>query len=144
MVLRRSTPHGAETFSRQHDPDLVARFSAAEVCGFVQYMVANGFGIDRSDMLASSRRQAPVAFARQAAMYLAHVACGYNLTDVGRCFARDRTTVAHACERVEDRRDAPSVDLALDYLEVALSAWLAATGARPAPNREQTASGREG
>ena len=38
-------------------------------------------------------------------MYLAHVTCGLSLTEVGEVFARDRTTVAHACGRVEDLRD---------------------------------------
>jgi hypothetical protein len=35
-------------------------------------------------------------------------------------FARDRTTVAHACARIEDRRDAAPFDRALDLLEGAL------------------------
>jgi hypothetical protein len=32
-------------------------------------------------------------------------------------FARDRTTVAHACGLVEDRRDDPAFDRSLDLLE---------------------------
>ena len=50
-------------------------------------------------------------------MYLAHVACGLTLTEVGHLFARDRTTVAHACSRVEDRREEPLFDRALQLLE---------------------------
>jgi chromosomal replication initiation ATPase DnaA len=53
-------------------------------------------------------------------MYLAHVGLGMNLTEVARVFARDRTTVAHACARIEDRRDAAPFDRALDLLEGAL------------------------
>jgi hypothetical protein len=61
-----------------------------------------------------------VAFARQVSMYLAHVGCGLSLTDVGILFARDRSTVAHACCVVEDRRDDPEFDSRLDHLERAI------------------------
>jgi chromosomal replication initiation ATPase DnaA len=50
-------------------------------------------------------------------MYLAHVACGLSLTEVGRLFARDRTTVAHACGLIEDRRDDAAFDRALELIE---------------------------
>jgi chromosomal replication initiation ATPase DnaA len=55
-------------------------------------------------------------------MYLAHVAGGLTLVEVARLFARDRTTVAHACAVVEDRRDDPEFDRTLAVLEFALAA----------------------
>jgi chromosomal replication initiation ATPase DnaA len=57
---------------------------------------------------------------RQTAMYLAHVAFGLTYTEIGQLFSRDRTTVAHACGVVEERRDDPIVDRALTTLEQAL------------------------
>jgi len=60
------------------------------------------------------------AFARQIAMYLAHVVFGLTLTEVGAAFGRDRTTVRHACALVEDRRDQPGFELALAALEAGL------------------------
>ncbi len=63
-------------------------------------------------------------FARQMAMYLAHVGCGVSLTEVGHLFERDRTTVAHACGLVEDRRDDPDFDHRLNHLERAVSCLL--------------------
>jgi chromosomal replication initiation ATPase DnaA len=54
-------------------------------------------------------------------MYLAHVVCGLSLTEVGTLFARDRTTVAHACSLVEDRRDDPELDGRLERLERAIA-----------------------
>ena len=60
--------------------------------------------------------------ARKVAMYLAHVACRLSLTDTGKLFNRDRTTVAHACAVIEDRRDDPLFDRALDLLEWAVAA----------------------
>jgi Bacterial dnaA protein helix-turn-helix len=61
-----------------------------------------------------------VAFARQVAMYLAHTGGGISFSEVGRLFARDRTTVAHACALVEDMRDDPAFDRCLAFLELAL------------------------
>jgi chromosomal replication initiation ATPase DnaA len=42
---------------------------------------------------------------------------GLSLTEVGNVFARDRTTVAYACSRIEDLRDDPRFDRSLHLLE---------------------------
>ncbi len=83
----------------------------------IEAAVSQVFGVAYSDLRKSTRGRAPVALARQVAMYLAHVADGRTLTDVGKLFSRDRTTVSHACAVVEDRRDDPSFDYALELLE---------------------------
>jgi chromosomal replication initiation ATPase DnaA len=70
--------------------------------------------------LCSKRRSAPIAFARQNAMYLTHVAFGLSFTAVGRAFGRDRTTAAHACRVVEERRTDPAFDARMALLEHAL------------------------
>ncbi len=80
------------------------------------------FGIAGHDLRRTTRGRANVALARQVAMYLAHVGCGLSLTEAGRLFGRDRTTVAHACGVIEDRRDDPAFDRALDLLEWAVPA----------------------
>ena len=79
--------------------------------------VAAAFTIPIGELHAGSRRSAEIAFARQNAMYLAHVALGLNYTDAGRAFGRDRTTAAHACRVVEDSRTDPGIDARLDSLE---------------------------
>ncbi len=86
--------------------------------------VASAFGISEMELRASTRRCAAVAFARQVAMYLAHVACGYSLTEVGVMFQRDRTTAAYACRKIEDSRDDPDLDFCLDCLESAVRGWI--------------------
>jgi len=86
----------------------------------IEQAVIQVFGVEPGDLRRVSRGRARVALARQVAMYLAHVACGLTLTDTGRLFGRDRTTVAHACGVVEDRRDDPLFDRALDLLEWAV------------------------
>jgi chromosomal replication initiation ATPase DnaA len=50
-------------------------------------------------------------------MYLAHVVLGLNYSATGLLFSRDRTTAAHACQVVEDRRDDPAIDRLLQQLE---------------------------
>ena len=96
----------------------------------VEPAVAAVFEIDMDDLQARTRGSARVAFARQVAMYLAHVVCGLSLTEVGQLFARDRTTVAHACEVVEDRRDEPELDIRLEHLELAVSSLIDALSLR--------------
>ena len=56
-------------------------------------------------------------FARQTAMYLLHVVCGFTLTEVAALFGRDRATASHACHRIEDLRDDPCFDRRLTQLE---------------------------
>jgi chromosomal replication initiation ATPase DnaA len=90
------------------------------VCRFVETLVAAALGIGLSELRARSRGRAAAAFARQTAMYLAHVHFGLSLSQVGRTFGRDRTTVAHACARVEDCRDDPKFERILALLESAL------------------------
>ena len=69
----------------------------------------------------TGRRGSPrAAQARQVAMYLCHVALGMSLSRVGAAFARDRSTVAHACHAMEERRDDPDFDDWIGDLEEAL------------------------
>jgi chromosomal replication initiation ATPase DnaA len=82
------------------------------------------FEVDVGDLQSEARGSPRVAFARQVAMYLANVVCGLSLTEVGTLFARDRTTVSHACTVVEDRRDDPELDGRLGHLERAVAALI--------------------
>ena len=86
----------------------------------IELAVSRVFGVDLSALDRVSRGMARISLARQVAMYLAHVGCGLSLTSAGRLFGRDRTTVAHACLIIEDRRDDPLFDRSLDLLEWAV------------------------
>jgi len=92
--------------------------------------VAAVFEVDLRDLRAATRGSTRTAFARQVAMYLAHVVCGLSLTEVGTLFARDRTTAAHACSVVEDRRDDPDLDGRLEHLERAVASLIDALFSR--------------
>src|SRR6266436_4328035 len=83
---------------------------AAPVRAIVESVITAAFAVPTYQLRATTRGTAPIAFARQSAMYLAHVALGLSYTDVGRTFGRNRTTAAHACRRVEDRREDPRID----------------------------------
>ncbi len=61
-----------------------------------------------------------IAFARQLAMYLAHVACGMNFAEAGALYGRHAKTAAHGCRLVEDKRDDPAFDRIVALLERAV------------------------
>lgn len=67
--------------------------------------VAAARGVSLSALLRRSRGRDRDAAARQLAMYLVHVLLGRPQEVVAELFGRDRTTVAHACQRLEDFRD---------------------------------------
>ncbi len=93
-------------------PDDIAR-----ICWLMEMAIAAAFAVPVDEMRAPSRRSAAVAFARQSAMYLANVVFELDYSTTGRLFHRDRTTAAHACQLVEERRDDPAIDRLLHMLE---------------------------
>jgi chromosomal replication initiation ATPase DnaA len=104
---------------------------ATQICRLLQSATAAAFGVPLEEIRASSRRAAEVAFARQSAMYLAHVALGLSYSAVGVLFHRDRTTAAYACRLVEDRRDDPTIDRLLQRLEALCDEFACASATQP-------------
>jgi len=100
-------------------------------CRFVEALVSAALGIGIAALRTSGRGSAAEAMARQVAMYLAHVNLGLSLSQVGKDFGRDRTTVAHACSRVEDHRDDPRFERIIACLEAALDRWLVPSRGAP-------------
>ena len=74
----------------------------------LEQAVSRVFMVASADLWSGTRGRPRVAFARQVAMYLAHVAWGLSLTD--------------ACGLVEDLRDDPVLDRSLELLEGVLRA----------------------
>ena len=87
------------------------------LCDVIALATAAAFAVPVGELISTSRRTPYIAFARQSAMYLAHVTFGLNYSEVARAFGRDRTTAAHACQLVEERRDDPAIDAVLGSLE---------------------------
>ncbi len=73
-------------------------------------------------MMRPGRGQAREVLARHICMYLLHVVFSLSPTVIGCLFRKDRTTVAHACRRIEERRDKAAFDAFLHALEVASGA----------------------
>lgn len=91
--------------------------SAAQLAAGVAGYALN---VNPEDIIGDSRGSAQVAFARQVAAYLCHTAFEWSLSRVAMVFGRDRSTVAHACHVIEDRRDEPQFDLWISALETSL------------------------
>lgn len=83
----------------------------------IEIAVSQVFAVPLSMLKSQSRETADIAHARQVAMYLAHVIGSMPLAEIGQAFGWDRTTVAYACNVVEDRRDEPKFNRTLDLLE---------------------------
>lgn len=90
-----------------------ARFA----CELVGYTLA----IDE-DLMCPTRGSPNSALARQMSMYLCHIGFSMSLHRVANAFGRDRSTIAHACHLIEDKRDDANYDSLLDALEIALKA----------------------
>jgi chromosomal replication initiation ATPase DnaA len=69
------------------------------------------------DAIIAGVRKTQVAFARQVAMYIAYTAYGMSLSRVAAAFGRDRSTIAHACRVMEERREDGSFDRWMDSIE---------------------------
>jgi hypothetical protein len=93
------------------DPDLAA------FCRLLHAAVGAAFAVPIDEIGARTRGRPQAAFARQSAMYLVHIVLRLGYADVGALFGRDRTTAAHACRLVEERRDDPGIDALLLALE---------------------------
>jgi hypothetical protein len=97
------------------EPELPSELRALRV--IIEQTAAHAFDIEPELLSFPSRGRARIALARQAAMYVAHVGLSLSLTQVGQLFDRDRTTVAHACAIVEQRRDDVAFDRAITLVE---------------------------
>ncbi|WP_409433473.1 helix-turn-helix domain-containing protein [Litorimonas sp. RW-G-Af-16] len=75
------------------------------------------FGLPDLSISGHRRGDTQHCFARQVAMYLLHVTYNVTLTRTAQLFSKDRSTVSHACNVVEDSRDDPVFDRKISKLE---------------------------
>jgi chromosomal replication initiator protein len=89
----------------------------------IQAAVAARFEVSAAELLSPSRA-APVARARQVAMYLSRELTGHSLPEIARAFnRRDHTTVMHAVKRVGERSTSdPALSRTLDEISRRLRA----------------------
>ncbi len=111
-----------ETPSSPPSSVLPGHAAAAQRRDAVVRCVSAAFGLSMRALTTARRARPHAVFARQVSMYLLHVVFSLNPQVIGRLFGKDRSTVAHACQRVEDRRDDAAFDAFLHDLELAVSA----------------------
>src|ERR1041385_4151067 len=99
-------------------PSITPRPLPERTCYWVAFCVARDFGLELSDLFGPTRGAPRVAFARQVAMYLAHIGFELSFATISRAFDRDPTTVSPACHIVEEGRDEFWLDLRLETLEL--------------------------
>ncbi len=96
--------------------------TARRLCELAAFAAASAFTVPLPALCKAGRDDPKAVSARQSAMYLAHVAFGLSYSAIGRSFGRDRTTAAHACRAVEERRENPEHDAAMSALEAVCGA----------------------
>ena len=90
---------------------------ALEACECLMDIAAALFNVSGKEMRRPGRTSLGVSRVRQISMYVAHVTLGLNMSDVGRGFGRDRTTVVYACHLIEDMRDVEEFDGVVAMME---------------------------
>jgi len=105
-------------FAREVLKDLVKERSPQVTVESVQQVISAQFAVKLAD-LKSPRRTRSLAFARQVAMYLARKMANASLLSIGEKFGnRDHSTVIHAIQVIEKRRDEdPGFHSTLEGLE---------------------------
>ena len=86
----------------------------------VQMAVAEVTGVELARICGATRGDRKAALARQMAMYLCHLVFRMNRAEVGHAFGRDRKTVCHALQRIEELREDFEFDRSLGWLESSL------------------------
>lgn len=99
------------------------RLARDEAAARILDLVGATRGVTRAEILSRRRCSRQVVMARQLAMYLVHILLGRTYLEVGRLFGRDRTTVSHACARIEDlREDRSAFERDVAAIEAAMAA----------------------
>lgn len=98
--------------------------ASLELCEAMIDISAALFNVSSKEMRKPGRSTLDIARVRQIAMYVCHVVLRLSMTDIGKAFGRDRTTVIHACHLIEDLRDDEDFDHIISTTErVAIAAF---------------------
>lgn len=81
----------------------------------VQKAVANHYGLSVDDLKSPSRLRR-IVHPKQVAMYLAHNICRRSVSDIGRAFWRDHSTVIFGLKAIEERLTSPELGKDVDEI----------------------------
>ncbi|ESR22762.1 ATPase involved in DNA replication initiation [Lutibaculum baratangense AMV1] len=93
----------------------------------VERYVARHHGVALSEMMAPGRATARAKWARHTTMYLERVVLQLTCEEIAARFGHHRTSVTHACRKVEERRDEAAFDARLQALEARVGRYLEAS-----------------
>jgi hypothetical protein len=100
----------------------------------IQRYVAQKYGLKRWDLISESR-QVHIVGPRQIAMYLSFRLLGRSLSEIGRIFRRDHTTVLHSIKQTKRRVLGDSAYcLAIGQMEQELEAYAPNDDTQSSPN----------
>ena len=88
-----------------------------QVCDGVIDILSTFFNVSGRELRSQSRCERSVARVRQIGIYVAHVTLALTMSEVGRAFGRDRSTVNHACHLIEDMREELEFDRIVQTIE---------------------------
>ncbi|WP_246660320.1 helix-turn-helix domain-containing protein [Rhizobium sp. FKL33] len=98
-----------------------SEISPRSVSGVVAKIATEMMCLTADEPQRGRNRRFIMSHVQQIAMYVCHVVLQMTMTEVGRGFGRDRSTVGHACARVEDRRDEAGFDRLVTAIETVTS-----------------------
>lgn len=90
---------------------------AREACRLSRDIASVMCDVPSAEIARSARSASDICQARHIAMYLAHVVFQVPLATIAAHFGRDRTGIAYAIRKVEDRRDDRHFDAELTRME---------------------------
>lgn len=93
------------------------RLAVRSVCTVVRMIAGEMVFLTGGRVPDSRSRRFAMSHIQQIAMYVCHVVLQMTMTEIALAFGKDRTTVGHACARVEDRRDDGGYDLLVGAVE---------------------------
>src|SRR5690606_11233095 len=99
------------------EPERGAGERAIAMCDGMIEIAGAIYNIPTRELRRPGRSGISVSRARQIAMYVTHLGLGLSMSDVGRGFQRDRTTVLHACHLIEDLREDDDFDRLVTMME---------------------------
>ncbi|MCO5731933.1 helix-turn-helix domain-containing protein [Rhizobium sp. SSA_523] len=106
-----------------------------QVCRMVRDVVQQVMELLGERELQRRDRRRMLCHVQQVSMYVCHVALSIPMTEIGRAFGRDRTTVSHSCRRIEDRRDSEPFDAFVCCIEKIVSTVFVPAEAKAAGDR---------
>jgi len=121
-----TTPSGER---RARLPGRRRALALRSVCAVVRAIATEMLFLTGQPHPSGRNRRFAVSHIRQIAIYVCHVVLQLKMAEIARAYGIDRTTVGHACARVEDRRDDRAYDALVGAIERVIGHVFARIGA---------------